>query len=821
MKTLSLNGAWRMRARDTNDWHEALVPGSVYADLLRDGSMEDPFYGENEQAAFNLLYQDYEYVRGFQLSKEQLEAPRALLRCRGLDTLAQVYLNGSLIGEAKDMHTCYEFEAKKALREGENEIRVLFDSPIRYVLAAEKKRPGWGSSDATPGFAHLRKAHCMFGWDWGPRLPDAGIWRDIELVFFEGPRIDSVHVIQEHHEGFVDLRFESELLEAEGRELLCSVTVTGPDGKVYQDGGAGSLRIENPQLWWPAGFGEQPLYTVSAVLSEKGKRLDSWQRRIGLRTLWVDQQDDEWGRSFCHVVNGVKIFAMGGDYIPEDNILSRVTPERTRRLLEDAKLANFNCIRVWGGGYYPDDFFFDICDELGLLVWQDFMYACACYDLSEQFEKAITEEARQNVRRLRHHASLALLCGNNEMEMFQQAALSATIKGFDNPFKPWEMHHLSDYIRMYEHILPGVMKELAPEVFYWPSSPSCGGALDNPNDPSRGDVHYWDVWHGEKPFSEYRKFLFRYVSEFGFQSFPGLKTVESFMRPEDHNIFSRVMERHQRNKAANGKILSYLSQTYRYPYSFEKLLYASQLLQADAIRCGVEHWRRNRGRCMGAVIWQLNDCWPVASWSSIDYFGRWKALHYAARRFFAPVLLSVHEEGEHTQNPQINEFMTSPIRKTARLNVSNETMKEAICTVHWSLRSADGKIRQQGEEQLTVPALSARWLPELDFPEADLTGDYFSYELWMDGRWVSGGTALFCAPKHFRFTDSALAVSADGEEITVKASAFAKYVCIESDDPDLLLSDNFFDMNPGERRVKVLRGSAKNLRARSVYDLDK
>lgn len=821
MNILSLNGAWRMRALDETDWHEAQVPGSVYADLLRDGSLPDPFYGENEQAAFRLMDKDYECVRGFVIDQEALASPRMLLRCHGLDTIARVYINGQQAGEGNNMHVCYEFDIKRYLKAGDNEIRVVFDSPVKFILAAEEKRPGWGSSDATPGFAHLRKAHCMFGWDWGPRLPDAGIWRDIELVCFEGPRLLSVQIEQDHQEGRVDLRFLPELSGCEGMEAACAFTLTAPDGTVYSDRGSGTIRVDDPRLWWPAGLGEQPLYTVTAALSVNGKAFDTWTRRIGLRTLTISQEDDQWGRSFCHIVNGVKVFAMGADYIPEDNILSRVTPERTRRLLEDAKLANFNCIRVWGGGYYPDDYFFDICDELGLMVWQDFMYACACYDLSESFEATITEEARQTVRRLRHHASLALLCGNNEMEMFQAAALQATIKGFDNPFKPWETHHLADYIKMFEYILPKVCKELAPQVFYWPSSPSSGGSFDNPDDPDRGDVHYWDVWHGEKPFSEYRKFLFRYVSEFGFQSFPCLETVKSFSLPEDHNIFSRVMERHQRNKAANGKILSYLSQTYRYPYSFDHLLYASQLLQADAIRCGVEHWRRNRGQCMGAVIWQLNDCWPVASWASIDYFGRWKALHYAAKRFFAPLLLSVHEEGEHTQNPQINEFMTGPIKKTARLNLSNETREDAACTVYWSLRNAKGQVKQEGERTLSVPALSARWLDELDFPQADMTGDYFSYTLLMDGREVSRGTALFCAPKHFKFLDPGLQVSLSGGEIAVHSDAFAKYVFIESDDPDMLLSDNFFDMDPGEKRVKVLRGDPRGLRVRSVFDLDK
>ncbi len=821
MRIISLNGAWRMRSTRDNIWHDALVPGSVYTDLLRDGSMEDPYFGENEQAAFDLMYQDYEYVREFTLTAEDLKEPRALLRCKGLDTIAHVYVNGQQIGEGINMHICYEFDAKPYLKAGENEIRVTFDSPINYVLAAEEKSPGWGTSDATPGFAHLRKAHCMFGWDWGPRLPDAGIWRDIELVFFDGPRLLSVQVLQEHHEGYVDLRFTPELSGIEEANAACTVTLIAPDGQVYSDSGTGRIRVEHPLLWWPAGLGEQPLYTVSAELKADGVTYDTWVRRIGLRTLTISQENDQWGRSFCHIVNGVKVFAMGADYIPEDSILSHVNPERTRKLLEDAKLANFNCIRVWGGGYYPNDFFFDLCDELGLMVWQDFMYACACYDLSQAFEQTITQEARQTVRRLRHHASLALLCGNNEMELFQTAALQANIKGTENQFKPWETRHLADYIKMFEYILPRIVKELAPQVFYWPSSPSSGGSFDNPDDPSRGDVHYWDVWHGEKPFSEYRKFLFRYVSEFGFQSFPCLKTVESFSKPGDLNIFSRVMERHQRNKAANGKILSYLSQTYRYPGSFDMLLYASQLLQADAIRCGVEHWRRHRGRCMGAMIWQLNDCWPVASWASIDYFGRWKALHYAARRFFAPVLLSVHEEGEHTQNPQINEFMTTSLKKTARLNVSNETTKEVSCLVRWSLRDAGGQMKQEGETALLVPALSTLWLDELNFPDAELTQDYFSYTLLIDSREESHGAALFCAPKHFSFVDPRLYVSLSGNEITVRSNAFAKYVCIESDDPDMLLSDNFFDMDPGERRIKVMRGKPLDLKVRSVFSLDK
>ncbi|MEG1775012.1 MAG: glycoside hydrolase family 2 protein [Clostridia bacterium] len=817
MKTL--NGKWRMRATDESAWHEALVPGSVYYDLLRDGSMDDPFYRENEQEAFALMRKDFEYRREFEISAGELASSRVLLRCEGLDTLAHVYVNGKEIGFADNMHITWEWDVKAALTESENELCIRFDSPINYALAQNEKRPCWGSTDAVPGFSHLRKAHCMFGWDWGPRLPDAGIWRDISLVFVDRARLTGAQVLQEHADGKVRLTVTPEMEAEKGAVCAWTAAVTAPDGEEWTADENGVIVIDEPKLWWPSGYGEQPLYAVRVTLWADGREQGCWERRIGLRTMAVSRAKDEWGEEFCHVVNGVKVFAMGGDYIPEDNLLGRVTPERTRRLLSDAKLANFNTVRVWGGGYYPDDFFFDICDELGLMVWQDFMYACAYYDLTPEFEASIRKETEQNVKRLRHHPSLALLCGNNEMEMFQGAGILAEVHGRPDEFGPSRPSHHADYIKMFEYIIPSICAECAPQTFYWPASPSSGGSFDDPNAENRGDVHYWDVWHGEKPFTEYRKFYFRYASEFGFQSFPCLKTVESFTLPEERNVFSRVMERHQRNGAANGKILSYLSQTYLYPSGFDNLLYCSQLLQADAIRYGVEHWRRNRGRCMGAIIWQLNDCWPVASWSSIDYAGRWKALHYVAKRFFAPVLLSACEEGELSQNPKINEFHPEPIRKSARLNVCNERREPVSGVVRWALRAPDASVVKEGTYAVTVPALSALWLDELTFPEASLTGHYLSFALEVEGKNVSQGTALFCAPKHFQFKDPCLTVTLEGDELIVCASAFAKHVCIESEDADLLLEDNFFDMNAGERRLKVLRGSAAEPHARSVYDL--
>ena len=812
---VNLGGAWRMREADSQTWHSAHVPGSVYADLMADGTMPDPFWRENELDAFERMKKDYVYQRAFTVTEAQLAHAHVELVCEGLDTLAHVSLNGREIAFANNMHITWVWDVKEQLHAGENTLEIRFDSPILYCAKKAEEAPGWESSDATPGFRHLRKAHCMFGWDWGPRLPDAGIWRPIFLRTWDAARLENAMMLQAHHDGVVDVTIRPEI----AGESAWSAEITAPDGEVLTlpetTAAEQVITIEHPQLWWPNGLGKQPLYRVTVRLTAGDTR--TW--RIGLRTMTVSREKDEWGEEFCHVVNGVKVFAMGADYIPEDNILARVTPERTRRLLEDCKAANFNAIRVWGGGYYPDDAFYDICDELGLLVWQDLMYACAFYDLTPDFERSIRVETQQNVARLRHHASLALICGNNEMEMFMAGANSALINHRTWEFVPTYPHHITDYVKMFEYILPAIVKETAPQTYWWPASPSSGGNFDAPNDENRGDNHYWDVWHGEKPFTEYRKFFFRYASEFGFQSFPCLKSVEQFTLPDDRNIFSRVMERHQRNQAANGKILSYLSQTFRYPNSFDDLLYASQLMQAEAIRYGVEHWRRNRGRCMGAIIWQLNDIWPVASWASIDYYGRWKALHYAAKRFFAPVMISAEEEGELSQNPKINEYHPAPLEKSFRLNVCNETLRDVTGEVVWALRTPDGAIVRQNQQTLTIPAMSAKWLDKVDCADASLTGHYISFAFVVDNVAVSEGTCIFCAPKHFEFVDPRLTVETRGDTLLVTSHAYAKQVWLESEDADLLLDDNAFDMNPGTKVVRVVRGTAEKVRGRSVWDL--
>ncbi|GGG03594.1 beta-mannosidase [Paenibacillus abyssi] len=826
MITIDLNGRWQMKRTQDTEWMEAVVPGSVYADLLRSGRMEDPFYRDNEDAALALMDDDYEYTRTFELTSEALAGDQLLLRCEGLDTLARIILNGQTLASTDNMHRTYEFDIKGRVVEGENELRIVFSSPNRFVAERHAANPLYGVSDALPGFPHLRKVHSMFGWDWGPKLPDAGIWRNISIVSHTAARLHDVYIAQEHRNGSVKLSVDVSALVWTEEQAEAELIVKGTDGSrvVYTgkavlnkdrlDRAAVQFQVEiaDPELWWPNGYGEQPLYTVEVRIVQEGSLLEGKQYTIGLRTLRVNREPDQWGESFAFEVNGVEIFAQGANYIPEDNVLTRVSIEQTERLLLDCIEANFNCIRIWGGGFYPSNEFYALCDKYGLIVWQDFLFACAVYEMTDAFTENIRQEAIDNVKRLRHHASLALWCGNNEMEW---------------GWEEWDFFEKiprlrADYIKQFEVVLSDVVKKYDPQRFYWPSSPSSGGSFDKPNSENYGDVHYWDVWHGLKPFTDYRNFYFRFCSEFGFQSFPDMKTIESFTLPQDRNIFSYVMEKHQKNGAANGKILYYLSENFKYPKDFESMVYASQLLQAEAIKYGVEHWRRNRGRCMGSIYWQLNDCWPVASWSSIDYYGRWKALHYFAKRFYAPVLLSACEEGTGVT-----------------LHVTNETMSLVSGTIHWKLRDHRSGIVKEGSAEITVDALQAKQGIALDFREELSTGlamrqSYLEFMFVADGREVSGGTVLFTKAKHFDFLDPQIAVEVsetkDGFVIGLRAEAFAKYVGLQLAEADGRFDDNFFDLSGSASREVVLDKSSlsealtleqlkQQLRVTSLYDL--
>ena len=813
MLHLSLNGRWIMK-NSTDELHQGVqgtIPGSVYSFLIGAGLMEDPYYRDNELEALRLMEDDYTFSREFVIASSSgiLSCAHQILRFDGIDTLSEVRLNGVLLGRTDNMHVTWEFDVKGILHAGENTLEVTILSPTRFIREADKEHHLGGSYEAMRGFPHLRKAHCMFGWDWGPRLPDGGIWRDVLLEGWDESRIEEIRIRQRHFIKEADgsesartagaesaraaresrIRVELTVDVVQSGDLPVSIRLTEPDGSEAWLENGKPFSIENPKLWWPNGLGDQPLYEVEASLiketfsdaevsetaipeapsSEEAEArqpiiVETRKLRIGLRTLTMRRDKDEWGESFAMEVNGQCVFSMGADYIPEDNILSRMNRERTRALLENCRLAHFNVIRVW--------------------------------------------------------ASLGIWCGNNEMEQF---ALVREFEGNDVT--------AADYLIQNEFIIPEILKKEDPDTFYWPSSPSSGGRFDSPQDPNRGDVHFWDVWHAGKPFTEYRKYHFRYLSEFGFQSFPCMETVRSFTEEEDRNIFSYVMEMHQRNAGANGKILQYLSATYPYPADFEKLLYVSQLLQADAIRYGVEHLRRNRdgSRCMGAVYWQLNDIWPVASWSSIDYDHRWKALQYSAVRFFAPVLLSCEEDSMVSRGetcitePRVisqagsgRETYAYPESK-ARLNVSNETWDRVTDEVIWELRAPDSTVLRSGRFAVDTAPFSTQWFEELDFSEYDPRYVHLTYR--MDR--ACGGSVLFVPPKYYRFEDPSLEISADPakREITVTSKAYARYVEVYSEDGYIRTDDNFFDMEAGTRILQLLEGSPRNLKVRSVYDI--
>jgi beta-mannosidase len=795
MLSLTLNGVWKMKRTDEEEWIEGHVPGSVFHDLMQAGKMEDPFFRENEYDALELSKFDYEYARKFTVEKNTLDHDIVLLRCEGLDTLCELFINGISVLQADNMHRTYETDIKKLLVLGENEIHVIIKSATSYALEKEEELHLSSCADAVPGISHIRKAHSMFGWDWGPQIPDSGIWRDISICCFNTARIDDVYVTQQHSDGMVTLDIKVGVQNWKTSKLNLRVRCESPNGKIYEQEIAANgsdaslmLEIQDPEIWWPHNYGSQPLYSLSVQLLDGIANIDDRSLKIGLRTLTIRQEKDEWGESFEFETNGKRIFAMGANYIPEDNVFGRLNFERTEKLIKSCMEANFNCIRVWGGGYYPDDYFYDLCDQYGLIVWQDHMYACGNYDFNDEFKESIRLETIDNMKRIRHHASLGLWCGSNELE-------------YAWAYWGWKERYgeklQADYIKQFEEYLPRLSGSLDPNTFYWRSSPSSTGGFDDPNNENIGDMHYWDVWHGRKPITEYRTLYPRLMSEFGMQSFPSLKTVETFTLPEDRNIFSSVMESHQKNGTGNEKILYYISEYFKYPANFDMLLYVSQLIQAEGMRNGVEHWRRNRGRCMGAIYWQLNDIWPVASWSSVDYFGRWKASHHVAKRFFAPVLASACEEGTKV-----------------KLHLTNETLSQAEGTLTWHLMDPFSEIIQSSELSVSVDSLSSQEIIDLDFStvlnsKQKLQQYYLQYDLMIDGNLVSSGTVLFVKPKHYNFMDPKIGTQISETEdlfvIEVQSQAFAKFVKLDLTTADALWSDNIFDLSASRPKTVTVQ----------------
>ncbi len=787
MQTCTLNGTWQLSAGHRSlESVDMQIPGTVLSGLLAAGKIKDPFYRTNEDATRALFWKDYVFTRTFDVDEELLAQQHIVLVCEGLDTLAEISINGTFLAKTDNMHRTWKFQAKKLLHPGKNEIQIVFRSVLRFIedypYEAHKKI-NYIPCGSMKGNQLLRKAHSMFGWDWGPQTIDAGIFRDIYLQGYSHARIEDIRIHQQHAKN-VSVQTSITLSESvPGQKLCVELSEDGADKplqtklcKTNADGVAAvDFVIENPKLWWPNDYGDQPLYIVrTTLLDEDGTSLESITRRIGLRTLTISQEKDEWGNEFAFCVNGVKIFTRGGNYIPDDCLYTRITEKKLDYILESCRRAHFNCVRVWGGGYYPSDAFYDLCDEKGLIVWQDLMYACNVYDVTDAFAENCRQETYDNVRRLRHHASLGLWCGNNEIE-------SAWDHWGD--FQKETPYLRADYIRLFEEVLPKAVQEADGETFYWHSSPSSGGCFDNPDDANRGDTHYWDVWHGQKPFTDYRKYFFRFCSEFGFQSFPCAKTVNSFTLEDDRNIFSRVMESHQKNDAANGKMLYYLSENLRYPKDLTHLLYASQVLQGMAIKYGVDHWRRNRGRCMGTLYWQINDDWPAPSWSSIDYFGRWKALHYMAQKFYAPHAVSMTLEDHR-----------------CHVYFSNESFETTEYSLTLSIRDLSGNVLETYETKGNSPAFSAIETAVVDICSwEDQKDDVFlEAVIHTKDQKVLKDVETLVPYKYLNLKNPVISTEAeetnDAFILHISSDCFAPFVALDFDDEDVIFSDNFFHL---------------------------
>ncbi len=647
MENLSLNGEWKFKSKEGEEWLEGRVPGDVYNDLLGNDRIPDPFAEKNESRVQWVGKTDWIYEKEFELSRDFLDFSEQVLNFKGLDTVAEISLNGQVIGRSKNAHRRYEYHVGELLKEGGNELRVKFYSPVRY---GQEQKENYRDELSTirfpvdqPGREFIRKPQCHFGWDWGPSLPTLGIWRDVELIGFNRPRIKYVTTSQEFEGDDVTLRVRTGLDVPETGNYKFGLAIANREReeelqlKRGQREVTRQITVKKPDLWWPTGYGEQNLYKLQLSLGGS-TGANMVKSSIGFRKLELIREEDSEGESFYFEVNGTPIFVKGANMIPVDALPGRFSRDRYDDLLQSVLEANMNTIRVWGGGIYETDDFYEICDEKGILVWQDFAFACSPYPSDESFLENVKKEVRTQARRLSHHPSLALWCGDNENEWLGEEGNYSTEE------LTWK-----DLKKSYEKLngaIRSTINEEDPGRPFWPSSPSSQGKSE-PNDQSIGDSHYWDVWHGGKPFSDYLSTKPRFVSEFGYQSFSSPDLLSSVMEEGDLNPTSPMMEYRQRHPRGNELIVSRMTDNFRFPFSFEDFVYLSQIQQGLAMKTAIEHWRRLKPHCMGTLYWQLNDVWPSISWSSIEYSGRWKALHYMAKRFYSPLLVSIREnDGE-------------------------------------------------------------------------------------------------------------------------------------------------------------------------------
>jgi beta-mannosidase len=800
-------------------WLPAHVPGCVHTDLLQAGLIPDPFWGQNERDLQWIGERDWEYQTHFTGDAAGLAHERVELVFEGLDTYASVSLNGQRILSADNMYRQWRVSVKPWLRAGQNTLSIHFRSPLREGKAALQRLgyalPASNDVGDPPLSMFTRKAPYHFGWDWGPRFVTSGIWRPVRVEAWDTARFEDLHVLttalnDEHAELTVEATVQA--TRAASARLDIGLVGSAPLGSTQATLVPGSnlvrtsLRIEHPERWWPNGLGAPHLYTLQASLSEGDVLRASRQVRVGLRTLEVVHRPDADGKSFSVLVNGAPVFMKGANYIPQDSFLPRVSGERYERLLRSVAAVHMNMLRVWGGGIYEDDRFYELCDELGILVWQDFMFACSLYPGQEAFLENVAEEARQNVRRLRNHASLALWAGNNEMEWAWRDW------GWQQRFSDAQRAQVAaGSARLFQELLPRIVAQEDPGRFYTRSSPSANDDAIPPNQLGSGDMHYWGVWHSGEPYEKYADNVSRFMSEYGFQSFPELATIARFAAPSDYRLDSEVMRAHQRHPRGNQLIATYLERDFRAARDFDSFSYLSQVLQATAIQFAAEAHRRRMGYNGGSLYWQLDDCWPVASWSSIDYFGRWKALHFYARRFFAPVLASISEE-------------------QGRVRVYGVSDRRADSPVRLALRTMDfeGHLLFEKSSELSLAANASKVYFDAALDEV-LGGKeprqvVFVAELFEGEQRLSRGLHYFAKAKDLELPDPELQLRRGRSEagrapLELRARRLARAVRLTSPSPEGSFSDNYFDLLPGESLKLEYQGEVpEKIEARSLRD---
>lgn len=802
---LPLDEGWTFAQVGTDNWRPAVVPGTVHQDLLRHKLLPNPFYGTNEKKIQWVENEDWEYKTTFLVTPEQLSRGAAQITFEGLDTYADVFLNGSLLLRSDNMFVAYSVPVKEVLRAGENRLHILFHSPIKQTLSQWESNGFDYPADNDHHDKHLsiftRKAPYSYGWDWGIRMVTSGIWRPVTLKFYDMATIDDYHVKQ------LSLTDEKALISNEleinnvsGKEEMVEVLASyslkdGDSGTVKQTVALSPgknyinlpVTLEKPVRWMPNGWGEPVLYDFSAQVVCGGKVIAEKHHRIGLRTVRLVNEKDKYGESYYFEVNGIPMFAKGANFIPNDALLPAMTTERYQTLFRDIKEANMNVIRVWGGGTYEDDRFYELADENGILVWQDFMFACTAYPADPTFLKRVSQEAEYNIKRLRNHACLAMWCGNNEI------LEGLKYWGWQSRYTKETYEQLyRDYDKLFRELLPAKVKELDSGRFYVHSSPYFAN-WGRPDSWGTGDSHNWGIWYGKKTFESSDTELGRFISEFGFQSFPEMKTIATFAAPKDYEIESEVMNAHQKSSIGNNLIHTYMERDFIVPEKFEDFVYVGLVLQGQGIRYCLEAHRRNRPYCMGTLYWQLNDSWPVVSWSGIDYYGNWKALHYQAKRAFEPLLINaVHEDGN------LNIYL-----------ISDKLQSLSDLTLTMQLVDFNGKRLDKRKVSVHAPANASEkvfgraldeWADENQRKECFLLltlNDKSGHE-------IARRVHFFVPTKELKLPETAVKYTVklqDGRcEVTLDSRRLAKDVFVQIPIQGARFSDNFFDLLPGETK---------------------